>query len=76
MFYTLSAPMAADATVDTTAEERCFLCGPCLDIISRTISGVSSAEFSTVERSEMVSSQVRGLLQFGRCELLLLEAGR
>jgi hypothetical protein len=36
---------------------------------------VSSVQLSTVERSELVGKLVRGLLQFSRCELLLLEAG-
>jgi hypothetical protein len=31
-------PMFAHATMDTATEERYFLCGPCLDVISRTIS--------------------------------------
>jgi hypothetical protein len=33
-----SAPMAARATMDAATEERCFLCGPCLEVISRTSS--------------------------------------
>jgi hypothetical protein len=30
--------MAAHATMNTETEERCFMCGPCLDVISRIIS--------------------------------------
>jgi hypothetical protein len=37
---------------------------------------VSAMQLSTVKRSELVGEQsVRGLLQFGRCELLLIDAG-
>jgi hypothetical protein len=38
VFSAQSAPMAAHATTDTATEERCFLCCPCLDVLSRTIS--------------------------------------
>jgi hypothetical protein len=44
MFSARFAPMAAHATMDTATEERCFLCGPCLDIIGRTFSDFSSVE--------------------------------
>jgi hypothetical protein len=30
------------ATIDTATEKRCSLCGPCLDIISRTVSECSA----------------------------------
>jgi hypothetical protein len=40
-FSAWSAPMAAQASVNTATEDRCFLCGPCLDVTSRTISGAS-----------------------------------
>jgi hypothetical protein len=39
VFSVLSAPRAAHATMDTT-EEMCFLCGPCLYVISRIVSAV------------------------------------
>jgi hypothetical protein len=38
VFSARSAPMAAHETKDIAIEERYFLCGPCLDIISRTVS--------------------------------------
>jgi hypothetical protein len=41
--------MAAHTTMDRATEERCFLCGTCLDVISRTISGASAVELKTVE---------------------------
>jgi hypothetical protein len=38
--------MAAHSTRDTATEEWCFLCGPFLDVISRTISECSAVEYS------------------------------
>jgi hypothetical protein len=38
LFSARSAQMAAHATMDTETEGRCFLCGLCLDVISRTVS--------------------------------------
>jgi hypothetical protein len=43
------------------------MCGPCLNIISRTISESQGSE-------ELVGELVRGL-RFSPCELLLLEDG-
>jgi hypothetical protein len=57
MFSVPSGPISAHATMDTVTEELCFLYGPCLDVISRTIRGVSSVELGTVESSELLSSQ-------------------
>jgi hypothetical protein len=45
-----SAPMTAHAAMDTATEEQCFLCGPCLDVISSVISEYSAVECSEVER--------------------------
>jgi hypothetical protein len=53
--------------------ETVFLSSPCRDITSRTFSEKSVSQ--SVEWSELVGWWVRGLLQFGRCELLLSEAG-
>jgi hypothetical protein len=55
--------MFARQQLETAAEERCFLYGPCRDVISRAVSEVKSVEVSQSE-----------LLGFSR-ELLLLEAG-
>jgi hypothetical protein len=33
----MGIPTNAKATVDTATVGRCFLCGPCLDVISRTV---------------------------------------
>jgi hypothetical protein len=41
-----SAPMAAYSTMNIKTEERCFLYGPCLDVIGRKISAASSVELS------------------------------
>jgi hypothetical protein len=58
VFSVRSVPMAAHATLEyitpllsnncTAAEKRCFLCGPCPDVISRTVSkeSVSAVEWS------------------------------
>jgi hypothetical protein len=46
--------MAAHATVDAAIEERCFLCDPYLDIISRTI-GVSAVQGREELVGELVS---------------------
>jgi hypothetical protein len=48
--------MAAHATMDAATEEQCFLYGPCLAVMSRTISGASS-----IERSEAADWQVRSV---------------
>jgi hypothetical protein len=56
VFSVLPAPMAVNVTMDTATEERCFLCGPCLDAISRTISELSGVQWREV------SWLVRGLL--------------
>jgi hypothetical protein len=50
VFSAQSAPMAMHATMDPAAEEQCFLCGPCLNVINRIVSGV---QFSSVELSEV-----------------------
>jgi hypothetical protein len=70
VFSALSAPMAAQAAMDTATEERCFLCGPFRDVLSRTI---RVSEWSKV--SWLFIQIVRGLPRFRLCELLLLEAG-
>jgi hypothetical protein len=65
----------------TTAARQRTMCNsesttPRLYDLTGSIQLVSAVQLSTVEWSELVSSQlVRGLLQFGRCELLLLEDG-
>jgi hypothetical protein len=72
--------MAVLAATDTAAEVQCFLCDPCLDVISRTISECSAVQCSSVqlselqEREELVGELIREL-RFSCCELLLLEAG-
>jgi hypothetical protein len=35
-----------------TTEERCFLCGPCLDVVSRTIGRFSAVKLSAVQESK------------------------
>jgi hypothetical protein len=57
VFPARSAPMAEHAIMDTATKGRCFLCGPCLDVIPRTIRRASSVELSIVEWSKLVSSQ-------------------
>jgi hypothetical protein len=42
LFPERSAPMVANATMDTATEERGFLGGPCLHVTIRTISECSS----------------------------------
>jgi hypothetical protein len=49
VFSERAAAVAAHATIDTVTEELCFLWGPCLDVISRTISGCSAVEYSGVK---------------------------
>jgi hypothetical protein len=44
VFSARSALIAAHETIDTATEERCFQCGPCLDVISRTISECSAGK--------------------------------
>jgi hypothetical protein len=76
MFPAWSAPMAAQATVDTATEERHFLRSSCLALIDRRIIVYSVVEYSRVERAGWwVSELVIGLLRFSRCELVLLETG-
>jgi hypothetical protein len=53
VFSARSIPMAAHSKIDTATEERCFLCGPCLDVLNRSVSGESS-----VETSESVGRQL------------------
>jgi hypothetical protein len=55
---------------DIATGERYFLCGPCRDVISRTVKSVSR-----VKSVWLVSEWVRGLLRFSPCELLLWESG-
>jgi hypothetical protein len=50
VFSARSVPMAAHETMDTATEGWCFLCGPCLDVISRTISVCSAVEYNGGER--------------------------
>jgi hypothetical protein len=49
VFSAQSAPIAAQDTMDTSTEQRCFLCGPCLDVI-KTISECRTVELSELER--------------------------
>jgi hypothetical protein len=49
--------------------ERCFLCGPCRDVLSR------QAELSEVNSSWWVSEWVTGLLRLSSCDPLLWAAG-
>jgi hypothetical protein len=72
VFSARSTPMADHATTDKATVQRCFLYGPCLDVISRTIS--ESACSAVHGSEEFVGESVREL-QFSRCVLLLLEAG-
>jgi hypothetical protein len=51
-FSVRSAPMGANATMDTATDERCFVCGPCLDVITSSISECN-AEFTSVQMSEV-----------------------
>jgi hypothetical protein len=37
-------PMAEHATIGTATEEQCFLCGRCLNVVSRTISGANAVQ--------------------------------
>jgi hypothetical protein len=54
VFSARSAAITAHATMDTTTEERCFLCGPCLDVLRRT-ELVGRVQLS--EESSLVSNQ-------------------
>jgi hypothetical protein len=47
--------MAAHATMNTATEERFLLCGPCLDVIGRTISELNSVQ-SRVEAGSNTST--------------------
>jgi hypothetical protein len=38
VFSARSAKMPMHATINTATEDRCFLCGPCLNVKSRTTS--------------------------------------
>jgi hypothetical protein len=49
VFSGRSASIAGRATMDTATEERCFLGGPCLNVISSAIIVASSEELSTVQ---------------------------
>jgi hypothetical protein len=60
--------MTAHVTMDIATEERCFLCDPYLDIISRPISGASAVQGS----EEFVGELVREM-QFSHFEPMLLE---
>jgi hypothetical protein len=56
----------------TTTEERCFLCGPCRDVINRRVSSVSkSIKWIGVDWSQVVGEWVRGLLGLSHCKLFL-----
>jgi hypothetical protein len=46
--------MAARGTVGAATRERYFLCGPCLDVLNRTISGLIAVQLSEVKWSELV----------------------
>jgi hypothetical protein len=54
----------------TATKDRCFLCGPCRDAISGTVS-----EEWVQSVTEVDEQSVWGVLKFSRCVLLLLEAG-
>jgi hypothetical protein len=90
VFYARPVPMAAHATVEyvmpplnnirTTTEERCFISGPCRDVISRTVNEELVSQWSGVSR--FVSDQVSELEDcWGSvvvsccCEKLVDEAG-
>jgi hypothetical protein len=51
--------------MDTVTEERYFLCGPCLDVLSRIL--------SAVQESEELVGELVSELRYSRCELLLSE---
>jgi hypothetical protein len=65
VFSARPAPMAAHATMDTATEEQCFLCDPCLHILSRTI------RVSAVQGNEDFIGELVRELRFSHCELLL-----
>jgi hypothetical protein len=44
VFSAQSVPTAAHATLDTATVERRFMCGMCLDVISRKITECNSVE--------------------------------
>jgi hypothetical protein len=73
VFSASFAQIAEHATMDTPTEERCFLCGPCLDVISSTI---IESQCSSVEWSEVKSWLVSELENCScLCKLLLWVAG-
>jgi hypothetical protein len=52
VFSSLLWTMAAHATIYTLTEERPFLCGPCLDIIRRTVTECSAVELNSGARED------------------------
>jgi hypothetical protein len=48
VFSARPSPMDAHARMNTATEERCFLCGPRLDVISSIIIGASAIQLSEV----------------------------
>jgi hypothetical protein len=56
----------------TTTEERYVLCGPCQDVITRTVSEELGSQWSGL--IWLVSVSIRELLKFSCCELQLWEA--
>jgi hypothetical protein len=70
-------PAATDSHV---TEERCFLRGPCRDVISKGQVCTSAQLSQSVKRRlecwcEMPASLVVSKLQFSPCKLFLLEVG-
>jgi hypothetical protein len=47
--------------MDTATEERCFLFGPCLDVICRVISEFSAVQLSEVKGSEELVDELENL---------------
>jgi hypothetical protein len=73
VFSARSAPMAAHATINTATGERCFLCGPCIHVISRQIL-VYSTVVCSAGKWRVVSSELTRESRFCRSELVLSEA--
>jgi hypothetical protein len=57
-------------TMNTATEVRCFLCGPCIDVISRIISECSADEYSGVQS---VSQRTAAVHSMSCCYKLVAE---
>jgi hypothetical protein len=63
VFSVRSPPMAVHATMDAATEELCFLCGPCLDITSRTINKCSAVQLVQLSEVSCLVSQRTAAVQ-------------